>query len=59
MAHKKSKGLVSENKKRIYKGKEVKPVMYSTETGKKRMAGQIEGELILNNQGQPIPFKQL
>ena len=59
MAYKKSKGLVSENKKRMYKGKEVKPVLYSTETGKKRMVGQVEGELILDNQGQPIPFKQL
>ena len=42
----------------MYKGKEVKPVMYSVR-GKKKMVGSVDGELILDKLGQPIPFKQL
>ena len=58
MAVKKRKGLISQNKKRMYEGKEVKPVMYSTR-GEKKMVGSDDGELILDKLGQPIPFKQL
>jgi hypothetical protein len=58
MAVKKRKGLISQNKKRMYEGKEVKPVMYSTR-GEKKMVGSVDGELILDKLGQPIPFKQL
>lgn len=58
MAVKKRKGLISQNKKRMYEGKEVKPVMYSVR-GKKKMVGSVDGELILDKLGQPIPFKQL
>jgi hypothetical protein len=58
MAVKNKKGIVSQNRKRMYKGKEVKPVMYSVR-GKKKMVGSVDGELILDKLGQPIPFKQL
>lgn len=58
MAVKKRKGLISQNKKRMYEGKEIKPVMYSTR-GEKKMVGSVDGELILDKLGQPIPFKQL
>ena len=58
MAVKKRKGLISQNKKRMYEGKEVKPVMYS-KRGEKKMVGSVDGELILDKLGQPIPFKQL
>jgi len=58
MVVKKRKGLISQNKKRMYEGKEVKPVMYSTR-GEKKMVGSVDGELILDKLGQPIPFKQL
>jgi len=58
MAIKNKKGIVSQNRKRMYEGKEVKPVMYSTR-GEKKMVGSVDGELILDKLGQPIPFKQL
>ena len=55
---------VSKSTYRIIKGKEVKPVMYSypkqNTTGRRNIiAGAIDGEIIMDANGRPIPYKQL
>ena len=49
---------------RIYQGKEVKPVMYSMQkqntTGHRNIiAGAIDGVVLMNTAGRPIPYKQI
>jgi len=49
---------------RIYKGKEVRPTMYSYQkqnsTGRRNMiAGTIDGEIVRYEDGRPIPYKQI
>ena len=49
---------------RIYQGKEVKPTMYSypkqNSTGRRSMiAGTIDGKILMDANGHPIPYKQI
>ena len=49
---------------RIYQGKEVRPTMYSypkqNTTGRRNIiAGSIDGVVIMDSNGRPVPYKQL
>ena len=58
MAFKKRKGQVSPNYKKYRDGFEVKPSKYYHAHGA-LMVGSIDGEIICDSQGKPIPFGQL
>ena len=49
---------------RIYQGKEVRPTMYSypkqNTTGRRNIiAGVIDGEILMDADGRPIPYKRI
>ena len=49
---------------RIYQGKEVRPTMYSypkqNTTGRRNIiAGVIDGEILMDADGHPIPYKRI
>ena len=49
---------------RIYQGKEVRPTMYSypkqNTTGRRNIiAGVIDGEILMDADGSPIPYKRI
>ena len=55
---------VDQNTYRIYQGKVVTPVMYSVRkqntTGCRRLiAGAIDGEILMDANHRPIPYKQI
>ena len=55
---------VDQSTYRIYQGKEVKPTLYSVQkqntTGRRNMiAGTIDGKVLMDADGRPIPYKQI
>ena len=48
-----------QNRKRILNGKEVKPVRFTSDGGKGIMTGSIDGELVCDNLGKPLPLKSI
>ena len=48
-----------QNRKRMLNGKEVKPVRFTSDGGKGIMTGSVDGELICDNLGKPLPLKSI
>ena len=48
-----------QNRKRMLNGKEVKPVRFTSNGGKGIMTGSIDGELVCDNFGKPLPLKSI
>ena len=48
-----------QNRKRMLNGKEVKPVRFTSDGGKGVMTGSIDGELVCDNLGKPLPLKSI
>ena len=48
-----------QNRKRMLNGKEVKPVRFTSNGGKGVMTGSIDGELVCDNLGKPLPLKSI
>ena len=40
-------------------GKEVKPVRFTNNGGKGIMAGSVDGELVCDNRGKPLPLRSI
>lgn len=59
MAVKKRKGMISPNYKRTINGEEVKPTLYVSGNGKKRMCGTVNGEIVRDNNGYALPFQSI
>lgn len=59
MAGVKQRGIQSIHHKRYYKGEEVKPVRYFAKGTKGKMCGMINDEIIVDENGRPIPFKSI
>ena len=59
MAVKKAKGVKSANWKRFRGDSEIKPCRYVGHNGKQLLAGSVDGELIVNDNGTPIPFHNI
>ena len=47
------------NRKRMLDGKEVKPVRFTNNGGKGIMAGSVDGELVCDNRGKPLPLRSI
>ena len=47
------------NRKRMLDGKEVKPVLYCNDKFKKMMTGSIDGELVCDKLGKPLPLRSI
>ena len=45
-----------QNRKRMLNGKEVKPVRFTSDGGKGIMTGSVDGELVCDNLGKPLPL---
>ena len=48
-----------DSKVRIHDNKIVKPTLYIASGSKKKMVGTIAGEIVCDNNGTPIPYKQI
>tara|TARA_B100000676_G_C18030305_1_gene818235 strand:+ start:880 stop:1080 length:201 start_codon:yes stop_codon:yes gene_type:complete len=48
-----------QNRRRMLNGKEVKPVRFTNNGGKGIMTGSIDGELVCDNLGKPLPLKSI
>lgn len=48
-----------QNRKRMLNGKEVKPVRFTNNGGKGIMAGSVDGELVCDNLGKPLPLRSI
>ena len=60
MPAKKNRGIISVQNKRFYNGMEVKPVKYfNGKSGKGLMAGSVNGELIVVENGKVRPFRSI
>ncbi|MAV94440.1 MAG: hypothetical protein CMA31_01995 [Euryarchaeota archaeon] len=59
MAGIKKRGFVSENRKRYYQGHELKPTMFVNTNGKQKLCGSANGELIVDSEGKPVPFRSI
>ena len=59
MAVKKAKGVKSANWKRFRGDSEITPCRYVGHNGKQLLAGSVDGELIVNDNGTPIPFHNI
>jgi len=59
MPAKKNRGPISPNNKRMWNGQEVKPTKYYGHNNKGVMAGTIDGELVRDNNGKVIPFRNI
>ena len=46
-------------KVRIHNNKIVSPTMLYASNTKRKMVGTIDGEIVYDNKGTPIPFKQI
>ena len=44
---------------RIHNNKIVRPTMLYASNTKRKMVGTIDGEIVYDNKGTPIPFKQI
>ena len=47
------------NRKRMLDGKEVKPVRFTNNGGKGIMAGTVDGELVCDKFGKPLPLRSI
>ena len=47
------------NRVRMLNGKEVKPVRFTNNGGKGIMAGSVDGELVCDNLGKPLPLRSI
>jgi len=47
------------NIKRAFNGDEIKPTLYVTETGRKILAGSINGELVTDEKGNVLPLRSV
>ena len=47
------------NRVRMLNGKEVKPVRFTNNGGKGIMAGSVDGELVCDNLGRPLPLRSI
>ena len=59
MAGIKKRGFVSENRKRYYQGHELKPTMFVNTNGKQKLCGSANGELRVDSEGKPVPFRSI
>ncbi|MAS63615.1 MAG: hypothetical protein CL815_00110 [Coraliomargarita sp.] len=59
MAIKHRKGQVVKHHKKMRDGTEVKPCKYYKQTGSAIMGGSINGEPILDQEGNPIPWSKI
>ena len=62
MAGRRGKVAIKEkiiNRKRMYEGKEVKPVMYVNNKAKKMMTGAVDGEIVYGRNGKPLPLRSI
>ena len=62
MAGRRGKVAIKEkviNRKRMYEGKEVKPVMYVNNKAKKMMTGAVDGEIVCGRNGKPLPLRSI
>ena len=50
-----------EQRKKLYQGKELKPCLYDGRSigNGKYMSGSIDGDLIVDDQGRPMPFHSI
>ena len=48
-----------DSKVRIYDNKIVKPTLLRAPNSKRKMVGTIAGEIVCDNTGTPIPYKQI
>ena len=48
-----------DSKIRILNNKMVRPTMLYASNTKRKMVGTIDGEIVYDNKGTPIPFKQI
>lgn len=49
----------SPNHKRTLDGVEIKPTLFVSSRGKKRMAGSIDGEIIVDKNGEVVSLKHI
>ena len=47
------------NRKRMLDGKEVKPVRFTNNGGKGIMTGSVDGELVCDDLGKPLPLRSI
>ena len=47
------------NRVRMLNGKEVKPVRFTNNGGKGIMTGSVDGELVCDNRGKPLPLRSI
>jgi|TARA_R100000322_G_C5306707_1_gene156666 hypothetical protein len=47
------------NRVRMLNGKEVKPVRFTNNGGKGIMTGSVDGELVCDNLGKPLPLRSI
>tara|TARA_R100000353_G_C6479860_1_gene188836 strand:- start:38 stop:238 length:201 start_codon:yes stop_codon:yes gene_type:complete len=47
------------NRKRMLDGKEVKPVLYYNNKFKKMITGSVDGELVCDKFGKPLPLRSI
>lgn len=59
MAIKHSKGIKTVHHKKMRDGVEVKPCKYYRLTGGAIMGGMVDGEPIMDQDGNPIPWRQI
>lgn len=51
--------LKPKNWKRTLDGAEIKPTMFIKSNGRKVMSGSVNGEIVLNDKGEPVPFQAI
>lgn len=59
MAVKKAKGVKSHNYKRYINDVEVKPIRFVHTGGRNILAGTVDGEIIMDQYGNPVPFHNI
>lgn len=47
------------NWKRAIDGAEIKPTLFVKSSGRKIIGGSVNGEIVLNDKGEPVPFKAI
>ena len=59
MAVKKAKGVKSYNYKRYINDVEVKPIRFIFAGGRNLLAGAVDGEIVMDQNGRPVPFHNI
>ena len=47
------------NWKRAINGEEIKPTLFVTSSGRRVMGGSVNGEIVLDDTGKPVPFRAI